>query len=329
MAPAKSSVSRAAVYRIPVDYTNGEVFLTETMSSTSKWTAVKVATLLALLPVIGGAASAPKPRNVKPALWLVEDVDTKIYLFGTVHALKPGLLWFDEAVKDAFDRSESVVIEMIAPGPTEARDVLTRLATNEREKTLGNSLSGKDRDNLQKAMVRAGLPKNGFDGLEPWAAAIQLQVALLAKENIVSTEGVEPQLRATARVSRKKVTALETYAQQLGFLDGLPIETQLKFFNAVTAKPGNLAKEMDQLVEFWAKPDPEGFAKLTNKGFNDAPMKKVLITDRNVEWTDWIANRMKQPGTTFMAVGAAHLAGRDNVRSLLEARGYRSVRIKY
>jgi hypothetical protein len=48
------------------------------------------------------AAQTPAPVPVAtvdadPALWVVKDADTTIYLFGTIHVLKPGLSWFDEA----------------------------------------------------------------------------------------------------------------------------------------------------------------------------------------------------------------------------------------
>jgi len=36
--------------------------------------------------------------NVAPALWQVKDADTTIYLFGTVHVLKPGIDWFKGGV---------------------------------------------------------------------------------------------------------------------------------------------------------------------------------------------------------------------------------------
>ena len=36
------------------------------------------------------AALAVKTVDADPALWVVKDQDTTIYLFGTVHALKPG-----------------------------------------------------------------------------------------------------------------------------------------------------------------------------------------------------------------------------------------------
>ena len=58
--------------------------------------------LMALL-LVSAAEPAAKPAPVliaKPALWKVSDADTTIYLFGTIHLLKPGtqsfqsLTWF-------------------------------------------------------------------------------------------------------------------------------------------------------------------------------------------------------------------------------------------
>ena len=49
-------------------------------------------------------AAARRANDADPALWVVKDQDTTVYLFGTIHVLKPGLTWFDEAVRTAFDR---------------------------------------------------------------------------------------------------------------------------------------------------------------------------------------------------------------------------------
>ena len=64
------------------------------------------------------AVVTPKPPakiEAKPAMWVVKDADTTIYLFGTVHILKPEISWFNGAVKSAFDGSDRLVLELVVP----------------------------------------------------------------------------------------------------------------------------------------------------------------------------------------------------------------------
>src|SRR3546814_12675829 len=58
--------------------------------------------------------------DADPALWVVKDEATTLSLFGTVHVLKPGLSWFDEAVKAAFDKSDELMLEIAMPEDQEA-----------------------------------------------------------------------------------------------------------------------------------------------------------------------------------------------------------------
>ena len=48
---------------------------------------------------------------------------------------------------------------------------------------------------------------------------------------------------------------------------------------------------------------------------------EALLVKRNTDWADQIQTLLAGSGTTFIAVGAAHLAGEDSVQELLEARG--------
>ena len=56
-------------------------------------------------------------------------------------------------------------------------------------------------------------------------------------------------------------------------------------------------------------------------GYGDE-LVEVLLDDRNAAWADWVVERMERPGDVFLAVGAAHLAGKGNLRELLAARGH-------
>ncbi len=62
------------------------------------------------VPVV--QASLP---NARPALYVVNDEDTIIYLFGTFHALDGKSEWFNDEVRTAFRGSQELVLETLVP----------------------------------------------------------------------------------------------------------------------------------------------------------------------------------------------------------------------
>jgi uncharacterized protein YbaP (TraB family) len=55
---------------------------------------------------------------------------------------------------------------------------------------------------------------------------------------------------------------------------------------------------------------------------------RIMFTERNARWADWVAARMRTPGTVFVAVGAGHLAGPDSLLVRLAQRGMISRRVR-
>ena len=53
-----------------------------------------------------------------------------------------------------------------------------------------------------------------------------------------------------------------------------------------------------------------------------------LIAQRNRRWAEKLSQVLKTPGTYFVAVGAAHLAGPDSVQKQLQAHGIEVRRVQ-
>ena len=129
-------------------------------------------------PAAAAAPATTALTDADPALWVVKDDDTTIYLFGTVHVLKPGLSWFDEAVKDAFDKSDEMMLEIVMPEDQAAvGKMMMPLAMDQTGKTIPSRLTADELKAYQAAMVSVGVPANAFDSFEPWFPAITLSVA--------------------------------------------------------------------------------------------------------------------------------------------------------
>src|SRR5574338_794558 len=68
----------------------------------------------AALPASASSTSAV-PMNADPAIFVIRDADTTIYLFGTFHALDANGEWFNDQVRDAFEKSDELVLETLVP----------------------------------------------------------------------------------------------------------------------------------------------------------------------------------------------------------------------
>ncbi|HMO76424.1 MAG TPA: TraB/GumN family protein [Sphingopyxis sp.] len=293
----------------------------------------------AMLPggnVASAAETAPAAATVvttdaRPALWVAKDEDTTVYLFGTVHVLKPGLGWFDEAVKDAFDASDELVLEVVLPeNEAEAAQVMIPLALDRSGKTIPSRLSADELTAYQAAVTELGLPAQAFDSFKPWFVAVSLYMLPLAKHGYDPNQGVEKQITGFAKAADKPISGFETLEEQLGFFDTLPDEAQVAYLNAVVRDLDQVGPVLDRLVAEWAKGDPVALAALMNESMEATPeLAKVLLYDRNERWADRLKERMDRPGTVFVAVGAGHLAGEKSVQDYLKDRGITVTRVDY
>lgn len=306
----------------------------------NKWTLGAVgAVSLGLAGLVGAglidkqAAPAPaatQTTDASPALWVVKDDDTTIYLFGTVHVLRPGMSWFDDAVKTAFDASDQVVLELVLPDDATAQAAVMKHAINSSGTPLTTMLPEADRAPYIKSLADAGLPPTALDQFQPWFAATNLSMMTLMKAGYDTNSGAEKVITAAAKEAGKPVTGLETMDQQLGFFSGLSNESQVALLTSTVEQLPEATKMTDDMVAKWGAGDPQGLADILNESLRETPeLSKVLLADRNARWAEWIEQRMAQPGTVFIAVGAGHLAGNDSVQAMLAKRKLTATRVEY
>lgn len=270
-----------------------------------------------------------KTAYVIPALWRVKDADTTIYLFGTVHVLKPGTQWFKGGVKRAFDGSDELVLEIVQPEDQQAMAATMAGTALARDGVkLSDRLSPEARARYQAAMTANALPWQMFEPFNPWMAGMALSVQPLEKLGYKADLGAEKTLTAAANAGGKKVEALETVEQQLGYFAGLPMESQIKFLNATVEGLPDMESEFGRLIQHWQEGDPEKLAAEMNESLEATPeLAQVLLIQRNANWARWVKERLERPGTVFMAVGAGHLAGKGSVQDQLKALGVASARV--
>ncbi len=79
----------------------------------------------------------------------------------------------------------------------------------------------------------------------------------------------------------------------------------------------------------WLAGDADALGELMNEEMDDPALYERLLVNRNRNWVNWIENRLEEPGTVFIAVGAGHLAGEGSVQQILAERGLTAERVAH
>jgi len=277
-------------------------------------------------PVEASVVETPPADAVSgPALWKLTDADTTIYLFGTVHVLPDGVEWYDERIARAFDAADVLVTEVDVSDQGAMAGYIAGAAVLEGGQTLRSLMKDDDRAQYEQTLTGLGLPPAALDGYEPWFAALNLSVLPLLQAGYNPTSGVEMAL--SARAEGKERTELESMEQQIGLFDGMAMEYQLSYLDSTVEGVAEVVPMVNEMVAEWLEGDAVRLAEIMNGEMDDEYLYDRLLVDRNANWVSWIEQRMAQPGTVFVAVGAGHLAGEGSVQDQLQQRGHTVTRV--
>ncbi|HZW14740.1 MAG TPA: TraB/GumN family protein [Brevundimonas sp.] len=267
--------------------------------------------------------AVPPAEGQGPALWVIKDADSTLYLFGTVHLLRPTTAWGTDRVDAAFDSADKLVLEISNPDDQAAIIPLIQQHGLSPATPLSSLLNAEEIAALDAAAGTLGLSAAQMDPFRPWFAALTLSVAPLAKAGYDPASGVELILKARAEAAGKPISGFETIDEQIRILAGFPEEDQLAFLRSTLEDFETATVDLDRLVESWAKGDVEAIETIGVQPMRESSeeLYQALLVRRNTNWANQIQTELEGAGTVFIAVGAAHLAGDDSVQEILARRG--------
>ena len=293
--------------------------------------------LLAVLALVAGVRTAPAARPAtQPLLWQGHHGSHHVALFGTIHVPDRRVLALPSVVRGAFDRADRVVTEI--PLDTARQAELTAALLLPQGQRL-RAIIGDGLFRRLEARVRAALTPTApdaaplvtsmLDRLKPWAALAQLATLDYLPELLAGRTSLDAQLYADAVAAGKKVGGLETVAEQAGTFDAFSQQEQVTLIEEALRELETPAGPSGaQLVEWYLEGNGEKLAQALSQGTGDAALARKfeaeVLVKRNHRMADRIdALRRDGPGeAVFVAVGAMHLVGNDNLPQLLQARGY-------
>lgn len=284
--------------------------------------------LLGAFLLILALAGCARPAEVRPAMWLVEGPKgEKAWLFGTIHALPDKVDWRSPTVDAALREADRLVLEVADIGNDAATArIFAGLAQSPGLQPLESRIPADLRDELTDSLQDGGMNPGALDAHETWAAALMLQSAGAAASQNNSANGID---RAVARAWSGPVEEFEGAAAQLSLFDRLPEAQQRALLDAVLMESGKRDVQLRELQQAWARGDMALIARVTDEGFAEQPaLREALLSGRNRAWAERLDAMLRSGARPFVAVGAAHLAGTDNLPDLLAARGWKVTRVQ-
>lgn len=274
-------------------------------------------------------APAPRAQGDGPALWVIRDADSTVYLFGTVHMLKPGTAWGSDKVDVAFASASDVWFEVTDPDDQAALGPLFQQHALSPDRPLSSWLATDEQAVLAEAVQAVGLNPAQIEPARPWFAALMIATGPLKAAGFEPEHGVELNLRARALAEGKTIHGFETLDQQIGGLARMSEDGQMVYLRHYLKTSRSAADQMERAVVGWSSGDMDAmaaFARDNGRAISEET-HQIFLATRNADWADQIQTLLNGSGTAFIAVGAAHLAGDDSLQQLLAQRGVTVTRL--
>jgi len=266
----------------------------------------------------------------EPALWKIQDADSTIYLFGTIHVLKPSTVWRSPRIDKALKDSGDLTLEIVgADDPAVMQPLVLKYGLDPNQ-----PLSGKiDAAAFQKASALAqvgGVPPQLLNAMRPWLAAVQLSLIPVIKAGYDPKSGVESILAAEVKAAGKPEGAFETPEQQIRFFADLPVKTEVEFLSSTLDEADEGVGKIDKMVAAWAVGDTAELETefVTEMKGQYPELYDLLITKRNQNWAGQLKTKLAGKGVSFVAVGSGHLVGPDSVQVQLAKLGVKAERVE-
>jgi hypothetical protein len=285
--------------------------------------------LFAALALAAAAPSrAARPRFARGLLWQVAKPGVApSHVFGTIHIQDPRLAALPGPVREAFERSRSLMLEFVPD--SYARERFLEAAMFLDRRTLEEAIGPEDFERAFEQLAPTGLSREFVNKLKPWGVLLNLRGPEGAQGS-----PLDAQLLEAAVARRKPLAQIEGVEEQIFTFDEFPMESQVALLKHSLAMREELLALAERTLQAYLARDLAAIWRLRERfiarhpgvAAHQAVMTKRVLLDRSVVMAFRMQRELRR-GAAFVALGALHLYGERGVLALLEKDGYRARRL--
>ena len=283
--------------------------------------------------VLAASWSLAAAAYAAPALWVMHKGETTIYLFGTMHVLKPEEKWHTPLFDQAYARASTLWFETdMDVAPATMQGLILKYGIDP-QRTLSQKLTPETAARVKAALVGTGVDYVNVEHMRPWAVGLMLTVLPMVQAGYRPEAGADAALTTAAKNGAKQVRTFETVEEQIHIFADLSEQGEIQFLEDVlddNAGDGGPNSGGDQMATSWSDGDlvASGSLLVNDMRVDRPELYEAIIKRRNLAWAIVLDQQMHRKGVFLVNVGALHLIGPDGIPQLMRARGYKVERIQ-
>jgi uncharacterized protein YbaP (TraB family) len=248
----------------------------------------------------------------------------KSYLYGTMHVQDSRVFQFKDDVLNALDNADFCLFELNLDS-VNSLEVITSLIMNN-ETTLESLVKKKEFALIKKYFTDSlQLDISLFNRIQPFYTASMIGSKEFKQEE---TMALDAYFFDRAKSKSISCLGLEKLSEQIATFSSIPYTFQITYLMDIINSKYNgkpIENELDKMLDLYVKGNIEGLLAFTLSNFTDEEFKNLFerefIKNRNETMTKRLVPYI-QLGSSFIAVGAAHLGGSYGIIQLLKDKGY-------
>jgi uncharacterized protein len=245
-----------------------------------------------------------------------KNLETPSYIFGTMHLLCKGDFVFSDSIVSKIKLSEQVALEMDLDDPALSFKMLSKMKM--KGDTALSDLMPENRFVALKAYLKdtLGFPPMIFSKTKPFLLYSLVITKMLPCEVMT----LETEIMKLAK--GKAVLGLESLDFQMDLVDKMSYINQANYLLETLDDKQKALAEFKEMADTYKERDLEKLLKLTDDGDKMmADFENEMLLKRNKTWIPEITKLINKK-STFIAVGAGHLGGKEGVLQLLRNEGF-------
>jgi len=270
----------------------------------------------------------PAQTGAHPLLWMIRDGVASVYLFGSIHVMKPGTVWLTPDLQQHFDSANQVWFEV-----ADLDDQTAILAQSQKymidpSAQMTKGLTPEEIAKLDALLTPYGLSSARMMTLRKWTVGMVLSMQQIAAAGYNPKTGVDLTLLQQARTTGKPVHGFETVDEEMRKLAPADDAEDMAALRSAISDSDTAAQDTAGLFDAWAQGDEKRltFYMVDKMKTEEPSMYRRLIVERDMAWTPQIEQLLKDlkaqgGGTAFVTVGVGHLVGPDSVIAMLRHDG--------